>query len=107
MWFLAHFQNIIDRFGIFMYVDTVQLPASQGKFRKIKFNSKRFQFLESEIKRLEEQIDRLSLEIKIEDEKGNTKRASQKQKKLDLNESSLELIYEEWIAMGDKVKSKS
>ncbi|MBZ0265335.1 ABC-F family ATP-binding cassette domain-containing protein [bacterium] len=71
-------------------------------FRKLKFNKERFDFLEKEIERLEEQRERLSSEIEKEESKGNTKRANIKRDTLQQTEANLEIIYEEWFAMGDK-----
>lgn len=77
----------------------------ENRFRRIKFDARRFEFLESEILRLEEQKERLIEEIERETAKGNQKRSSQKESILQRTESTLDEIYSEWFAMGDKKKS--
>ncbi|MCB2198725.1 ATP-binding cassette domain-containing protein [bacterium] len=76
--------------------------SKDNRFRRIKFNAERFTFLEEEIKRLEDQIARLDEEIEREVEKGNTKRELAKREKLTDTRDQLDLIYEEWFAMGDR-----
>ncbi|MDP8207379.1 MAG: ABC-F family ATP-binding cassette domain-containing protein [Candidatus Electryonea clarkiae] len=80
--------------------------SSKNKnIRKLRFDAKRFKFLETEIKRLESQKMRLSDEIAIEQKKGNKKREEVKIKRLDETDQILKEIYDEWFVMGDR-KSK-
>jgi ATP-binding cassette, subfamily F, member 3 len=77
---------------------------SEQKYRKIKYNAQRFEYLENEIARLEEYKEKLLAEIDKEKQKGNSKREAVKRESLLKTEDALVIIFEEWFAMGDKKK---
>ncbi len=69
---------------------------------KIRFDAKRFLFLEHEIERLENNKRRLLDEVQREHKKGNEKRKGQKLDILEKTEIQLNLLYEEWFTLGDR-----
>jgi ATP-binding cassette, subfamily F, member 3 len=74
----------------------------ENKLKRIRFDSKRFTFLENEIQRLEARRDGLVSDVEREREKGNTKREETKRKRLEDILAELNKVYEEWFLMGDK-----
>jgi len=72
------------------------------RYKKVKFNAERFEYLEAEIHRLDEQARRLGEEVAREHSKGNVKREQAKREKLDQTREQLDLIWAEWTAMGDR-----
>jgi len=77
---------------------------NKPKQKKIKFDPKRFRELENEIKRLEDLRPEIETEFQNLTTKGKVVRAEKRKKRLESIDKQLEVLYDEWLILGEKKK---
>ncbi len=79
----------------------------KSKQKRFKFDPQRFKELDEEIHRLEDIRPEIEREYHLFIEKGKLARAEHRRKRLSQINSKLELLYEEWLELGEKKKKWS
>ena len=95
-----------DRPAVRRVVDEQNSVRQQNKpkQKKIKFDPKRFRELENEIKRLEDLRPEIETEFQNLTTKGKVVRAEKRKKRLESIDKQLEVLYDEWLILGEKKK---